>query len=105
MASESVITTIEVTGEDAQGNETTRTTTHSGVHLLVSRTSTFQPQGLSDSDQAIDLIDPDGWGVTWSLKAGDRVSTVADGEMTVTAVTPTRSLRSGILRHIEVVSG
>lgn len=104
MASESVITTIEVTGEDANGNETTRTTTHTGVHALVSRSSSFQPQGLSDSDRAIDLIDPDGWGVTWSLKAGDRVSTI-DGEMTVTGVVPIRSLRTGILRHIEVTSG
>lgn len=104
MASESTITTVEVTGEDNLGNETTRTVAHNGVHVLVSRTSAFQAQGLSDTDRAIDLIDPDGWGVTWSLKAGDRVVTI-DGEMTVTGVTPSRSLRTGILRHIEVISG
>ena len=95
---------IENTGENAEGEATTRTTEHAASFAEVTEAERRSASGPLPANAVNVVMLPWGYGVTWSIKTGDTIR--YDGtSYSVLSCSAVRNPRTLQLSHIEATCG
>jgi copper chaperone CopZ len=86
---------------EVSGVAQTRVSVHAGAYVQVSLGQRLNSDGAASANAGLVIIAPDGFGDTWSVKAGDTV-TVRGVQMLVAASNEQRQPQTGVLHHVEV---